>query len=92
MWVLGSSITSTKTLVPGDNIKPFIYPVKTKSTTEFLKSKNSLATQFTYLNSKLDLKIHYNLRKLKLLKIRQKMKFGLYQKINAIFSVSMTLN
>jgi hypothetical protein len=56
MWVLGSSITSTKTLVPGDNIKPFIYPVKTKSTTEFLKSKNSLATQFTYLNSKLDLK------------------------------------
>lgn len=56
MWVLGSSITPTKSLIPGDNIKPLIYPVKTKLTTDFLKSTNSITTQFKYLNSKLDLK------------------------------------
>ena len=56
MWILGSSITPTKVLIPGDNIKSVIYPVKTKPTTEFLKPTNSIATQFKYLNSKLDFK------------------------------------
>ena len=56
MWILGSSITPTKALIPGDNIKSVIYPVKTKPISEFLKSTNSIVTQFKYLNSKLDFK------------------------------------